>query len=232
VNLSASPVSPRYHQGLAPMSTPTCVIAGAGPGLSLAVAERYAREGFTVYALSRTAARLSDPASRLRSRVLNVEVIECEPRNVDSVETAIEAIETHGGSCDVLVYNAFVDDPPAPSSFAPRAASYDPYAELADVVTLIRRRVAAMRPQRGGALVFATYDSPESETKTLREFVDALADEIEPAGIRVGIVVIDGALPTSAPELASIADVYWDVFFCAEHRHRRERRVRTRRPFA
>ena len=75
------------------------------------------------------------------------------------------------------------------------------------------------------------YDVPESGTKTLREFVDTLADEIEPAGIRVGIVTIDGALPTSEAELAAIADVYWDVFFCAEHQHRRERRVRTRRPF-
>jgi hypothetical protein len=43
-------------------------------------------------------------------------------------------------------------------------------------------------------------------------------------------VIIDGASPTSAAELASIADVYWDVFFCAEHQHRRERRVRTGRP--
>ena len=177
------------------MSVPTCVIAGAGPGLGLAVAERYAREGFAAY------------------------VIDCEPRNIDSVETAIHAIETRGGSCDVLVYNAFVDD------------TRISHAELADVLALIRRRVAAMRAKQGGALVFAAYDFPQSETNTLREFVDALADEVEPAGIRVGIVTIDGALPTSAAELASIADVYWDVFFCAEHQHRRERRVRTRRPF-
>ena len=214
------------------MSIPTCVIAGAGPGLSLAVAERYAREGFTVYALSRTAARLSDPASRLRSRGFNVAVIECEPRNVHSLEAAIHTIETHGESCDVLVYNALVDDLPTPSSFGRPTVSYDRYAELADVVTLIRRRVNAMRGRQGGALVFATYDSAESETKTLREFVDALADEVEPAGIRVGIVIIDGVLPTSAAELAAVADVYWDVFFCAEHRHRRERRIRMRRPFA
>ncbi|HWT05569.1 MAG TPA: hypothetical protein VN224_07415 [Xanthomonadales bacterium] len=123
------------------------------------------------------------------------------------------------GACDVLVYNAFVDD------------ARVSYAELADVLALIRRRVAAMRAQQGGALVFATYDFPESDTKTRRELIDALADEIEPAGIRVGIVTIDGSLPTAAAELASIADVYWDVFFCAEQQHRRERRVRTMRPF-
>jgi NAD(P)-dependent dehydrogenase (short-subunit alcohol dehydrogenase family) len=213
------------------MSVPTCVIAGAGPGLGLAVAERYAREGFAVYALSRIAARLSSTALRLRSRGLNVAVIDCEPRNIDSVETAIRAIEKHGGSCDVLVYNAFVDDTRIPIPLDPRAIADDLRAELADVLTLIKRRVAAMSAQQGGALVFATYDFPESETKTLREIVDALADEIEPTGIRVGIVTIDGALPTCAAELASIADVYWDVFFCAEHQHRRERRVRARRPF-
>jgi short chain dehydrogenase len=207
------------------MSVPTCVVAGAGHGLGLAVAERYAREGFAVYALSRITERLSSTALRLRSRGLNVAVIDCEPRNSDSVETAIRAIETNGASCDVLVYNAFVDGTRNPISFGPRAS------ELVDVLALVRRRVTAMRAKQNGALVFAAYDSPESETKTLREFVHALADEIEPAGIRVGIVIIDGALPTSAADLASIADVYWDVFFSAEHQHRRERLVRTRRPF-
>jgi NADP-dependent 3-hydroxy acid dehydrogenase YdfG len=199
--------------------------------LGLAVAERYAREGFAVYALSRIAARLSSTASRLRSRGLDVAVIDCETRNADSVETAIRAVEAHGGSCDVLVYNAFVDDTRIPIPFDPGATADDLHAELADVLALIERRAAAMRARQGGALVFATYDFPEGETKNLRELVDALADEIEPAGVRVGIVTIDGALPTSAAELASIADVYWDVFFCAEHLHRRERRVRTRRPF-
>jgi hypothetical protein len=181
------------------MSVPTCVIAGAGTGLGLAVAERFAREGF------------------------DVAVIDCEPRNVDSVETAIRAIEARAGSCDVLVYNAFVDDTRVPIPFDPRVH--------AGVLSLIKRMVAEMWARNGGALVIATYDFPESDAKALRELVDALADEIEPAGVRVGIVTIDGALPTSAAELASIADVYWDVFFCAEHRHRRERRVRTRRPF-
>ncbi|GEM_PF-3598094 len=213
------------------MSIPTCVIAGAGPGLGLAVAERYALEGFAVYALSRVAARLSSTASRLRSRGLDIAVIECEPHDIDSVETAIRAIETRAGSCDVLVYNAFVDDTRIPIPFDPRAVSDDLHAEVADVLALIKRRGTTMAAQQGGALVLATYDTPESETKTLRDFVDALADEVEPAGIRVGIVTIDGALPTAAAELAAIADVYWDVFFCADHQHRRERRVRTRRPF-
>jgi NAD(P)-dependent dehydrogenase (short-subunit alcohol dehydrogenase family) len=212
------------------MSIPTCVIAGAGPGLGLAVAERYALEGFAVYALSRIAARLSSAASRLRSRGLDIAVIECEPRDIDSVETAIRAIETREGSCDVLVYNSFVDDTRIPIPLDPQAISDDLHAELADVLALIKRRGTAMAAQQGGALVFATHDIPESETKTVRELVDAIADEVEPAGIRVGIVTIEGALPTSAAELAAIADVYWDVFFCADHQHRRERRVRTRRP--
>jgi hypothetical protein len=158
-------------------------------------------------------------------------VIDCEPRNIDAVETAIGAIEMHGRSCDVLMYNAFVDDTRIPSPSDLQAIPDDLHAELADVLALIKRRGTTMAAHQGGALVFSTYAIPESETKGVRELVDALADEIEPAGIRVAIVTIDGALPTSAAELAAIADVYWDVFFCADHQHRRERRVRTSRPF-
>jgi hypothetical protein len=189
------PFSLRYHTAYTLMSVPTCIIAGAEPDLALAVSERFAREGFAVY------------------------VIDCEPRNSDSVETAIRAIETRAGACDVLVYNAFID--------GVRVS----YAELADVLALVTRRAAVMQAKQGGALVFATYEFPESQLQRVRKFVDALADEIEPAGIRVGIVTIAGSLPTDAAELASIADVYWDVFFCAEQQHRRERRVRTSRPF-
>jgi NAD(P)-dependent dehydrogenase (short-subunit alcohol dehydrogenase family) len=43
---------------------PTCIIAGAGPGLGLAVAERYAGEGFAVYTLSRRPALLADGIAR------------------------------------------------------------------------------------------------------------------------------------------------------------------------
>jgi hypothetical protein len=187
--IGAVPVA-AYHHSLAVMSVPTCVIAGAGPGLSLAVAERYAREGFVVYVVPRAAARWSSTASGLWS--------------------TIHAIEMRGRSCDVLVYNA---------------SGAGAHAELMNVSPLIGERIAAMRARQSGALVFGAHDVSQTETKILREFVNTLADEIEPAGIRVGIVMIDGAPPTSAAELASIADVYWDVFFCAEDRHRRERRV-------
>ena len=154
--------------------------------MGLAVAERYALEGFAVYALSRIAARLSSTASRLRSRGLDIAVIDCEPSNIDSVETAIRAIERRGGSCDVLVYNAFVDDMRIPSPFDPRAIPDERHAEHADVSALIRRRVAAMLAKQGGALVFAMYDVPESGTKTLREFVDTLAEFPKPVLAAVG----------------------------------------------
>jgi NAD(P)-dependent dehydrogenase (short-subunit alcohol dehydrogenase family) len=205
--------------------SPTCVIAGAGPGLGLAVAERYAREGFAVYLLSRSPDLLAAPVVLLQSRDLNVRASECDVDSTISIEYAIRAIEAESGSCDVLVYNAFVDDAELPVNVSYAAA----------FVQLI---VNAMRA-RGGALLFSDYWTADASKHNashiigkapLRLLVDHLADELEPVGVRVGMVTIHGALPDPGPELASLANLYWELFFSAAYEHERELHFRTSRP--
>jgi short chain dehydrogenase len=177
---------------------PTCIIAGAGPGLGLAVAERYAREGFAVCALSRQPARLAAGVARLQMRGLRVTAAECGISK----------------PCDVLVYNAFVENRHG--------------INVESASAFVNAIVKAMRIKGGGAVLLSTYECPQAPV--LRAFARALADEAEAFGTRVGVVTIEGALPTSRTKLTSIADVYWELFFSADILYEGEVRVRTDLP--
>jgi NAD(P)-dependent dehydrogenase (short-subunit alcohol dehydrogenase family) len=177
---------------------PTCIIAGAGPGLGLAVAERYAREGFAVYALSQRPARLAAGIARLQMRGLHVTATKCEI----------------GKPCDVLIYNAFVEN------------SHGANVESASA--FVTASVKAMRVKGCGAVVLSTYEC--AQAPLLRTFARRLAQEAEAFGTRVGVVTIEGTLPASRTKLTSIADVYWELFFSADVFYQGEVRVRTDLP--
>jgi hypothetical protein len=191
-------------------SIPTCIIAGAGPGLGLAVAERYAREGFSVYTLSQRPALLAAGIARLRMRGLQVAAVECDVGKPDEVDREVRGIEVASGTCDVFVYNAFVEN----------GHGIDVACASASVNTIVE----AMHVKGGGAVLFSLYECPEASL--LHAFTRGLARETEAFGIRVGIVTIEGALPASATKLTAIADVYWQLFFSADLLYESEVRVR------
>jgi hypothetical protein len=178
-------------------ASPTCIIVGAGPGLGLAVAERYARESFAVYMLSQKPGLLAAGVARLRRRGLNVLAVEGD------------FPEAHGFDCDVLIFNALVEG----------GHNVDLYEALAYVNPII----GAMQAKDGGAVLFSTYEGPAASA--LREVARGLMKEAKSFGMRIGIVTIDAELPTSRAKLNSIADVYWELFVAADSLYESEVRV-------
>lgn len=84
----------------------TFLSIGTGPGMGLATAERFAREGFRVVLSARRADNTGAFAERLKAKGY-----EAEPRTVDASELASVAalvadVEAQYGAVDVLHYNA------------------------------------------------------------------------------------------------------------------------------
>ena len=88
----------------------------------------------------------------------------------------------------------------------------------------------------GGTILFsgcglARSPSPEKTSLSvskaaLRALVDCLAGELEGAGIRVGMVTVDGTMPVGAAGLKRVANLYWQLFVTSESRRKRELRFR------
>lgn len=175
---------------------PTCVVAGAGPGLGLAIAERYASEVFLSYVLLRRPLRVAPMVQALRTHGLDVVSMTYDVSSVPSVQRALRAIKRHSGRCDVLIYNAY----------APSFGRGSFRANVAGALAFVNGTVQEMRERNNGALLFSGCGV------ALRALVHCVADDVEAHGIRVGMVTIDGIMPTQAHELRQIAELYWEFF--------------------
>src|SRR5579863_5436933 len=88
---------------------PSCMIAGAGPRLGLAIAERFAREGFAAFLLARRPEKLREHVARLVAEGLTLACVACDVREMAAVEFALDIVTRKSSGCEVIVYNAFVD---------------------------------------------------------------------------------------------------------------------------
>lgn len=90
------------------MSQPVCAIVGAGDGLGRALAARFAREGFTLALLSRTAAgsQAALTAATLAAPDLPHAFHTADATQPERLQGALERVAADCGDIDVLLYNA------------------------------------------------------------------------------------------------------------------------------
>lgn len=85
----------------------TALITGANKGIGFETAKQLAQLGYFVYLGSRDKTRGSEAVKKLNdSGISNVELIEIDVTNIDSIEKARQELETKTGTLDVLINNA------------------------------------------------------------------------------------------------------------------------------
>ncbi|MCM3506503.1 SDR family NAD(P)-dependent oxidoreductase [Curtobacterium sp. ODYSSEY 48 V2] len=84
---------------------PTIAIVGAGPGLGLAIARTFGKEGFSVALVSRTQAKLDQLAAQLESEGITAKGFTADVLDRPSLTAALQAVKEHFGSIDVLEYS-------------------------------------------------------------------------------------------------------------------------------
>lgn len=203
---------------------PVTVVAGVGPGLGRAIAERFADGGHAVAMLARDEDKLQAwSADRQDGRLHG---FGCDLAEPGRVEATFAAIEERLGVPDCVVFNASTYSrgrvtETTPETFE-RAWRIGCFAGF-----LVARAAAArMARQKRGSLIFtgataslrggAGFTNLASPKAALRSLVQSLARELSPQGIHVAHVVIDGQIaadPTDDATLdpAAIAEVYWQL---------------------
>ena len=84
----------------------TFLSIGSGPGIGLAVATRFAREGFRVVFSARDASRTRELADGLRAQGHTVEARAVDAADPDGVAALVADVEAAFGGLDVLHFNA------------------------------------------------------------------------------------------------------------------------------
>jgi NADP-dependent 3-hydroxy acid dehydrogenase YdfG len=83
----------------------TLAIVGAGPGLGLAVARRFGREGFSVALVARDAEKLEGLAARLRGDGITAAGFVADARDREALTSALDAAAAALGPIEVLQYS-------------------------------------------------------------------------------------------------------------------------------
>lgn len=198
------------------------LLVGAGPGLGIAVARRFAEGGFRVTLLARSTDGLEALADTLAENGVEIGLVTADVGDADALKTALEELYGHKGAPGLIVYNAVMG---APDTLLGSTADHLHMAYAVDVVgAVIVAQVAApaMRAAGSGTIIatgggFADFPIPALATVSmgkaaLRSAATILAADLEADGIRVTTMTIDGQIVEgSAFDPDMIANRFWDV---------------------
>ncbi|MCK6590234.1 MAG: SDR family NAD(P)-dependent oxidoreductase [Polyangiaceae bacterium] len=204
------------------MAKSVCAIVGAGSGIGLAVAKRFAREGFCVALLARRADELEGYAATLRKEGADARGFPADAGDFASLEGALTQIDQDLGAPDVLVYNAAALRRGAPTTLSGDDLIADFKVSVAGALVCAKHVAAAMRERKRGTILLTGGGlalSPHPDFASLaigkagiRSLAGSLAGELEPAGIHVATVTICGFVkPGTHFDPDKIADVYFTL---------------------
>lgn len=86
--------------------SPTLIVAGYGPGISHAVAERFGKEGFSIALLARNENKLKEAAGVLEKQGIRAAGFATDLGNEASVRQTVAAVHAKFGNITVLHWNA------------------------------------------------------------------------------------------------------------------------------
>ncbi len=194
------------------------VVVGAGPGMGLAIARRFAAEGFRPALISRDPARLD--ADDLDKQ--GAERFAADVADEASLRGAFAQVRGTLGDPSVLVFNPSAGLPGQPTEIAPADVIRGLQIGAVAAVTATQEVAPAMRAAGRGTLLFtggglglkpwAPATALGMQKAALRNYVLALADEVGPLGLHAATVTIQGvvgASPAFAPE--ALAEHYWTL---------------------
>ncbi len=183
------------------MDRNVAVIVGAGPGLGWALVKRFAREGFAAVACAREPGKLDALA---RAEGIEPHYEACDAANAADVKRVFATVERDLGAPSVVVYNAgaysrggILDIAPEDFERCWRIGCLGGFLVGQAAARLMVTRgsgtilfTGATASLRGGA-GFANLAVPKFG---LRALAQSMARELDPKGVHVAHVIIDGQI--------------------------------------
>ena len=198
------------------------LIVGAGPGLGIAIAHRFAQAGYHVTLMARHADGLSKLAGDLADTGAAVDIVEADASDPDGLRSAVASLYAGAGAPGVLVYNASMLSPDSLLS-SDVAHLHDAYnVNVVSAIVATQVAAQAMRASGGGTILFtgggwADHPVPAWGTVSLgkadvRAAATMLGTELADEGIRVASITIAGQIQPGTPFSPQlIADKYWSI---------------------
>ncbi len=125
-----------------------------GPGISKAVAEKFAKEGFRIAMIARNAVRLSEYKSEFDKAGYDVYTFPADAGDEVSLKKAFENIHKDFGMTDVLLYNVFSMREGKPMDLKYEEVIYDFKVNVAGALVSAQEVIPAMLGKKEGVILF------------------------------------------------------------------------------
>jgi short-subunit dehydrogenase len=198
------------------------LLVGAGPGLGMALARRFAEGGYRVTLVARSMDGLRDLADSLSDTGAQIDTITADASDPEALGARMAQLYGEQGAPGLIIYNAVMG---APDQLLSADVAHLETAYRVDVISaIVLTQVAApaMRRAGSGTIIvtgggFADYPIPALATVSLgkaalRSAATMLGADLDPDGIRVATLTIMGQIVAdTAFDPEKIAARYWEV---------------------
>lgn len=199
---------------------PVCFIVGAGPGISAALAEAFAGEGFDIVLLSRGPSKLRELCAELTRKTGHyVAAYAADAGDEISLKQGLDIARADFGDPQVLIYNAAVTHLQAPTQIGVDTLVEEFRVNVAGALVVAKEVAPAMIKAKKGTILFTgggfayepamKYASLSLGKAALRSLTYTLAQELGAHGVHVATVTIHGFIQTGTRlDPARIAQTY------------------------
>ncbi|MFJ6573375.1 SDR family NAD(P)-dependent oxidoreductase [Streptomyces sp. NPDC091292] len=200
----------------------SALIVGAGPGLGLALAEAFARDGNPVALFGRDTERLEKHVSGLVAEGGTAGAYRADVADPEGLRAALVRAADELGAPEVLVYNAALLTHDTPTEPDAQEFAHSLAVNVTGAVVAARTVLPLLRDGRGSLLFtgggLALDPSPEWTSLSvgkaaLRAYVQTLHKQQQGSGVHVTTVTIAGYIGGEDPRFAprSLAKAYLEL---------------------
>lgn len=207
-----------------PSSKRVAIIAGVGPGMGIAIARRFAQQGYNIGLIARDQVRLAAYASDLAGFGVTTAAESADLCDQAAVKAAFDHLRERLGPATVLVYNGARWHEQKAMEIDPMTFNWDLALCCTGALIAAQHVYPDMKQAQAGTMLFtggglalypeygATVPSLTAGKSALRGLCFAMAKELEPDGIHVGTVTIAGTVaPGTAFDPDLIAERFWEL---------------------
>lgn len=194
------------------------LIVGAGPGIGLAAAERFGREGWTVVLGARNPRALDAMVARLVGQGLDAHGLIVDATDAAAVQSAVRNADRLTGGLTTVLYNAAVVRQQDLFSMTDAEVSADVAVNITGGLNTIRAAESVFA-ERGGTILVtggglalsphAGWASLGLGKAALRNLVEGLAPDLDQRGIRIAIATVATLVAPDSAEATGVAETLW-----------------------
>ncbi|AKT44110.1 SDR family NAD(P)-dependent oxidoreductase [Chondromyces crocatus] len=214
----------------------TILVCGYGPGISHAVATKFASEGFSVALVARNADKLAAATATLASEGIAAKAFPADLSDWDAVKAVVASARSQLGPIAVLHWNAasLSGADLLQAKAADLRLAFD--VGVTGLVAAVQEALPDLKAQSGAVLVTGGglsnysasmdamavrfgFSGPALGKAAQRKLSGLLAERLRPEGVYLGEVVVNAMVKgtaadngTATLEPSAIAATFWDLY--------------------